>query len=146
MVGLPAVEDRAKLGHLEHRRFRHPTRIRIAPDGRALGNDGCVRVLETGDASEHFRQVERLHANPRVFEQLLAEPDGGEVGRPRADHANARVAHAADNAADGGELLEIRRERFVAWINSVQCGQRVLDVVLAEVVAGAHLAAEAVAA
>ena len=74
--------------------------------------------FELRDAAEDFRQVERLGRDAVGFEQFLAVADGVEGGRPRADAADAQVAHAVDDAADGrepgqivAEVIRVRADR-----------------------------------
>ena len=83
---------------------------------------------------------------PLASSSLLAVAHGVERRRARADGADAQAAQAAHHAADGGEPVEILGEDVGIGSFGVQRGQRVRNAVLLEVVAGRHLAAEAVAA
>jgi len=80
------------------------------------------------------------------FQDAFGVADGVEGRRARADGADAEVFEAFGDAADLGKPLEIRLELVRLGRLGVQRGQRILDPVLHHVVAGAHFAAEAVAA
>ena len=84
---------------------------------------------------------------PLRFEKLLAIADRVERRRPRADGADAQLAQAIADAADGGEPARCpRRIAAESGRLGVEARERVRDAVLLEVIADAHLAAEAVAA
>ena len=65
---------------------------------------------------------------------------------PRADAADAQVAQAIHHAADRGEPREIFPEIIRIGTDGMKSRQRIRDTILAQVVAGRHLAAETVAA
>ena len=82
---------------------------------------------------------------PERSSNLFAVAHGVEGRGARADRADAQLPQAVDDAADGGEPARSSRNsasratRCAAWSASTECRT-------AEIVAGRHLAAEAVAA
>ena len=80
------------------------------------------------------------------FEKLLAVTHGVERRRTRADAADAQVAHPVGDAAYGGKPRQVLLKIFRVGAHGVQPRQRVGNSVLAQVVAGRHLSAKAVAA
>ena len=92
-----------------------------------------------------FGEVERFNADPGVFQQFFAETHRVKGHRARAQHAEAGAAHPARDPAHRRELAQVGAETLAGGINGVQRGQRERNPVLAQVVAGRHLAAKAVA-
>ncbi len=147
-VGLlhPAFDHRAELGHLQERGLGDVVGGDVLLDGGELGLDGVVRVLQPVDAAEDLGQIEGFYGDAGAFEQLLRIANGIEGGRTRANGADAQIAEAADDAADRCEPGEVLREALGVGRRGVQRGDGVRDAVLLHVVAGRHLAAEAIAA
>ena len=77
-------------------------------DGGELGLDGVVVVFRFFDAAHDFGEVEGFDGDAGALQQLLRVADGVEGRGARADGAEADVAQAADDAADGGEPLRGR--------------------------------------
>ena len=144
--GHPAVDDGAELGHLHEGGFGGVADGDVLLDGGELGLDGVVVVFGLLDAAHDFGEVEGFDGDAGALEELLGVADGVEGGGTRADGAEANVAQAAHDAADGGEPLEVGLELGGVGGFGVQGGEGVGDAVLLEVVADGHLAAEGVAA
>ncbi len=68
---------------------------------------GFVVVLHAADAAEDFGEVEGFDGDAAGFEKFFAVADGVECRGTRADGADAEIAQAVDDAADGGEPVEI---------------------------------------
>ena len=112
----------------------------------SLGLHVGLLALQTADAAEDLGEVEGLDGDAVGFEQLLAVADGVEGRGTRADGADAELAQAVGDAADGGEPRDVADELRRVGRFGVQRSQRVGDAVLLEVIADAHLAAEGIAA
>jgi len=97
------------------------------------------------DGEEDLGEVHGLQADTARLEDLLRAADGVEGRRPGADGADRRTPKAADDAGDGGELLQLGEELVAPRVNRVAVGEGVADAVLGETVARGHLSAEAVA-
>ena len=118
----------------------------VVLDGGELGLRRVVGVFHVVDAAEDFREVDGLDGDAAGFEDALGVADGVEGRGTRADGADAEILEALDDAADRGEPFEVGLELGRVESLSVQRGERIGNAVLHEVVAGAHFAAEAVAA
>ena len=107
---------------------------------------GVVAVLHAVDAAEDFGKVDGDDGDTGALEQLFAVTHGVEGLRPCSERADAEVAEAINNAADGGEPGEVFTEGLGLGLHGVLRGDGVRDSILHEVIAGRHLAAEAVTA
>ena len=114
-------------------------------DGQ-LGLRRVVVVLHALDAAQHFGKIERLDRDALRFQNFLAVADGVERRGTRANRAHAQVAETIHHAADSREPLQVFGELGRVGALGVQRGDRVRNAVLPQIVAGRHLAAEAVAA
>src|ERR1022692_407113 len=140
----PGIDHGAELGHLHEGFEGNLIGGDVLLDGGELGFG--LAVLHADDAAEDLRQVDRFHADAAGFQQFLAIAHGVESRGTGADGADGQAAQAAHDAADGGEPGEVLGEHIRTGGFGVQRGERVGNAVLLEVIAGAHLAAEAVAA
>ena len=104
-----------------------------------------VGVLQPADAAKDLAEVQRVHVDAGTLKQLLAVADGVERGGTRADGADSAVAQALDHAANGSEPRQIPGEFGAIERFGMQRRQRIRNFVLRQIVAGAHLAAEAIA-
>ena len=140
----PGIDHGAEFGHLHEGFDGDLVGGDVLADGFQLGFG--FAVLHADDAAEDLGEVDGFHGDAAGFEQFLAVAHGVERRGARADGADADAAQTADHAADGGEPGEIFGEEVGIGGFGVQGGERVRNAVLLEVIAGAHLAAEAVAA
>ena len=70
---------------------------------------------------------------------------GVEVRWTRAQSPQARPAQSPHHPAGGREVGEVCRERCASWVHCMLAGQGEGDAILAQVIADAHLATEAIA-
>ena len=105
-----------------------------------------VIVFHAVDAAKHFGEIERLDRDALRLQYLFAIAHGVERGWAGADRSHAQVAESLHHAADGGEPLQIMNKLRRVGTLGVQRGDGIRNAVLAKIVAGRHLAAEAVAA
>ena len=92
------------------------------------------------------RQIDRLDGDAARLIEALRVAHGVEGRGTRADGADAQILQSLDDAANAGEPGQIGGELRRREALGMQRGQRVGNLVLHQVVTGAHLAAEAVAA
>ena len=123
-----------------------PPRRDIALDGGQLLLRGIVVVLHAVDAAQDLRQVDGLDRDAMLLQNFLAVAHRVERRRTRAEGADAHVAQALHHAADAREPLQVFAEDVGVRRFGVRRGNGVRDAVLLQVIAGGHLAAEAVAA
>ena len=139
------VDGHAQLRHLQQALARDAVDAGVGVHFLDLGRDGRLVVAQAADPAEDLREVERLDRDAGALQQLLAVADGVEGRRAGADLAQAGVLQRAHDAAHPDEPAQVPREVLALGVHGVAARERVLDPVLAQVVAGAHLAAEAVA-
>ena len=142
----PVLDHHPQPRHLAQRFGGNALRGDVRADGLDLRQHLRIRAGKLGDAAEHFGEVQGLHADAAHFEQLLAIADGLERRGTRADGPDAQPPQALRHAAHAGEPGEIVLELVRLQAFGVQRGKGVRNAVLLQVVADAHLAAEAVAA
>src|SRR6185437_5197438 len=147
-VGLlhPLIDDGAELGHFEERFARNLVGGDVLLDGFEFRGGGGIDVAHAIDAAEDFRKVDRLDTDAVVLQNLFAVADRVEGRRPRANGSDAEPAHAANHTANSGKPIEVFAENVAIGGFGMPGGERIGNAVLHQVVAGAHLAAEAVAA
>jgi len=141
----PAIDDCAQLGHLKQRRFGNARSGHILLDGSELGLSRVVIVFHAVNAAEDFREIDGLDRDAIGFENALGVAHGVEGRGTRADGADLQVLETLHDAANLREPFEISFEFGRGYRLSVERGKRIINAVLHHVVAGAHLAAEAVA-
>ena len=100
----------AELCHLHQRGLGHACRWHVLLDLAQLPFDARLGVWQTVDAAEDLGEIDGLDRDPLLLQQLLAEANRIEVGGACADGADAQVAQAVDNAADGGKPVEVGLE------------------------------------
>ena len=142
----PAVDHGAEFRHLHQGFERDGIGGDVFADGREFALRGGVVILHFGNAAEDFGEVEGLDGDAGVLENLLAIAHRIEGRGTSADGADAQGPHAAHYPANTGEPGEVLLERLGIGRFGVQRGERIRDAILREIVAGGHLAAEAVAA
>ena len=113
--------------------------------GQLALNSGVI-IFQSRDAPQDFREVDGFGRDPGSFQQFLAVAHCIESGGTRSDTAHAQVTHTIGHAAHGSEPGQVLLEFGGIEGNRVQPGQRIRNAILAEIIAGRHLAAEAVAA
>ena len=144
----PAIDHDAELGHL-HQGGARDCRLR-----RHIFLDRGQFRLHAASSSSFMRSMrprisERSSVStemPVRFEHLLAVADRVEGRRAARRSRRCAVAETPYHTADCRKPSQVLGNSARIGVLGVQCGEGVRDAVLAEVVAGGHLAAEAVAA
>ncbi len=141
----PAVDHGAELGHLDQRGLGHIVCGDVLLDGLQFCLRGIVRVFHAFDAANHLGKVQRLDGNALRFKDAFAVAYRVECRGARADSADAQIPQALHDSANGAKPLKVFLELIRVGRAGVRGGQRVRNPVLPQIVAGGHLAAEAVA-
>src|SRR5215469_16124960 len=104
-----------------------------------------VRIADSSCFPKDLREIDRVRRDTRILKELLAITRRVEGVGSGANCANSDAAQAANDPACLKELLQILAKARIRDCDGVVSRQRVLEPILAQVIADRDLAAECVA-
>ena len=142
----PVIHADTQLSHLEEVFFGDSGHISIFLERVQLGFDFRFLVFHAANPAEEFGEVQCFHRYTAGFQQFFAVADGVESRRTGTESAHAEVFQPGDDFAGADELFQVIGKGLAVGGIRVQSGEGIVYPVLAQIIAAAHLAAEAVAA
>ena len=114
-------------------------------DSGELGLRVVIVVFHTFNAAQHFGKVQRLDGDALRLQDFFAITHRVECGRARADSADSKVAKSLDDPAYPGEPFQVYGKLGRVGTLRMQRREGIWNAILAKIITGRHLAAEAIA-